>query len=406
MNHIMQRREAKGYEIVKTGKISFQYNKWFVHSQNTNKYYEVVFGLGKLECNCPDYQERAIKCKHIFAVEIKVSNSSNQDGRVEVAETKRKSYSQKWSAYNTSQLQEQDLFMKLLSDLCNEIDEPLYKFGRPKLPLRDMVFASALKVYSTFSLRRFMHDMRIAKEKGHAKVVSSYSSVSNYMRREDLTSILLNLITLSAMPLKSVETQFSVDSTGLRTRKFSQYLKEAHNLDRKQEWIKLHICCGVKTNIITAVEIGLTGNVLGNDYPNFIPLAERTYKNGFDIKEISADKAYSGRTNLEYAKSIGSVAFIPFRKNARGRAHGHGLIWGKMYNYFTYNRDEFMEHYHMRSNVESTFSMMKAKFTDLIRSKDKVAQYNEVLLKVLCHNIVVLIQEMHELGIDIDFNEK
>ena len=74
-----------------------------------------------------------------------------------------------------------------------------------------------------------------------------------------------------------------------------------------------------------------------------------------------------------------------------------------MFRYFSYNREEFMEHYHNRSNVESTFNMIKAKFTDLVRSKDKVAQLNEVLLKVLCHNIVVLIQEMHELGIEPNF---
>jgi hypothetical protein len=46
---------------------------------------------------------------------------------------------------------------------------------------------------------------------------------------------------------------------------------------------------------------------------------------------------------------------------------------------------------------------MKAKFTDMIRSRDKTAHMNEVLLKVLCHNICVLIQEMAELGIEPNF---
>ena len=72
-----------------------------------------------------------------------------------------------------------------------------------------------------------------------------------------------------------------------------------------------------------------------------------------------------------------------------------------MYNYFMYNQEEFIEHYHMRSNVESIFSMMKAKFTDLIRSKDRTSQTNEFLLNVLCHNVVVLIHEMHELEIEL-----
>ena len=43
--------------------------------------------------------------------------------------------------------------------------------------------------------------------------------------------------------------------------------------------------------------------------------------------------------------------------------------------------------------------MVKMKFGDNVKSKDKTAQMNEVLLKLLCHNICVLIQEMHEFGI-------
>ena len=58
---------------------------------------------------------------------------------------------------------------------------------------------------------------------------------------------------------------------------------------------------------------------------------------------------------------------------------------------------------HKRSNVESTFSMIKAKFRDHVRSKTDVAMVNEVLCKIVCHNICCLIQESHELGIDAAF---
>jgi transposase len=58
-----------------------------------------------------------------------------------------------------------------------------------------------------------------------------------------------------------------------------------------------------------------------------------------------------------------------------------------------------LQHYHKRSNVESAFSMMKRKFGDGLRSKTDVAMVNETLCKILCHNLVVLIQEMCELGI-------
>ena len=43
--------------------------------------------------------------------------------------------------------------------------------------------------------------------------------------------------------------------------------------------------------------------------------------------------------------------------------------------------------------------MIKAKFGLSGRSETPVAQANEVLTKVLCHNVVVLIQSVYELGI-------
>ena len=82
---------------------------------------------------------------------------------------------------------------------------------------------------------------------------------------------------------------------------------------------------------------------------------------------------------------------------------GNCEIWNKMYHYYSLHRQEFMEHYHIRSNVESTFSMVKAKFGAAIRSKLPAAQTNEALLKLLCHNICCLIQSTYELGITVEF---
>jgi transposase len=65
-----------------------------------------------------------------------------------------------------------------------------------------------------------------------------------------------------------------------------------------------------------------------------------------------------------------------------------------------YNREAFMFHYHKRSNAESAFSMMKGKLGDAVRSKSEVGQINEVLAKVLCHDVCVLIRAARELGIE------
>jgi len=89
--------------------------------------------------------------------------------------------------------------------------------------------------------------------------------------------------------------------------------------------------------------------------------------------------------------------YIALRTTATGAVGG---AYQQMFHYFQFKRDEFLAHYHKRSNAESVFSMVKRKFGDYLRSKTDVAMLNEALCKILCHNIVVLIHEMHELGIE------
>jgi hypothetical protein len=71
-----------------------------------------------------------------------------------------------------------------------------------------------------------------------------------------------------------------------------------------------------------------------------------------------------------------------------------------MYHLFMHRREDFMDHYHKRSNAETAYSMIKAKFGDSLRSKSDVGQLNEALCKVLCHNLCVLCHTMHELALE------
>ena len=47
--------------------------------------------------------------------------------------------------------------------------------------------------------------------------------------------------------------------------------------------------------------------------------------------------------------------------------------------------------------------MIKSKFGASVKSKTPSAQVNEVLCKILAHNICVLIQSFYELGIESTF---
>lgn len=96
------------------------------------------------------------------------------------------------------------------------------------------------------------------------------------------------------------------------------------------------------------------------------------------------------------------MPYIPFKGNVRGTRTREGSpIWKKMYYCFQLRNDEFMSHYHKRSNAETVFHIIKMKFGDKIRSEDTVAQENELMCKFIAHNICVVLQEMHEVGIEV-----
>lgn len=73
-----------------------------------------------------------------------------------------------------------------------------------------------------------------------------------------------------------------------------------------------------------------------------------------------------------------------------------------MYAMFPYHREEFESHYHLRSNVDTTFSAWKMKLGDSLKSKNQTAQKNELICKAIAYNITVLIHEMFDLGIKPD----
>jgi transposase len=128
-------------------------------------------------------------------------------------------------------------------------------------------------------------------------------------------------------------------------------------------------------------------------------LLERTAAN-FTMREQSADKAYLSHANLAAIEKVGAQPFVPFKSNSGSRGSD---AWERMYHYFSLNRESFLQHYHRRSNVETVFSSMKRKFGGGVRSKTETAQFAEVYLKCICHNLSMVTMAIHELGVEPRF---
>jgi transposase len=395
--------KERGIAIAESNQVQKNPLGWKVPSQSDNGTYIVNLDKGEPFCSCRYFEDSHHKCQHIYAVEYIIQRETKPDGTETYTKSIKVTYTQEWHKYNEAQTHEAERFLELLRELCNGIEQPTYSFGRPRLPLSDVIFAIVYKVYSTMSGRRFTTDLIEAQKDGLVSKAPHYNSGFRYLENPELTSLLKTLIEQSAMPLRTIESDFAVDSSGFTTTTYARWFDHKYGKMRSEvKWIKAHLMCGVKTHVITSVEVTPTETA---DAPQFIPLVNATART-FDINEVSADKAYSSRRNLRAVRDLNGTAYIPFKSNTNGignKADGFDGLWNRMWHLYNFNKNVFMQHYHKRSNAETTFSMIKMKFGTSVRAKTPTAQVNEVLCKILCHNICVLIQSIYELGLEPTF---
>jgi transposase len=397
----MNAREERGLIIAATCRLNRKPDgTWLVPSQTNRTAVAYTVNLETKACTCPDCTESGIVCKHYYAASIVHKRDVLPDGTMietqSITLTKRTTYKQDWPAYNLAQATEKRRLQVLLHDLCSRLpDRERDKNRRGPKPhlVRDAIFAMAFKIYCGLSSRRFSCDLLDAHEKGYVTKPIPGAKVPAFFEDAYFTPILKNLIAFSALPLRAVEHDFAIDSSGFGSCRYERWFDQKYGITRNRAvWVKAHIATGVKTNVVTAVRI-LDQN--SGDCPQFVPLVKET-RQGFEIDEVSADKAYVSVENFEEVAECGGEAFIAFKTNSTG---GAGGMLEKAYHYFQFNQEEYMTKYHKRSNVESTFSAVKRKFGDGVVSKTDMAMVNEVLCKFLCHNLTCLIMEQETLGI-------
>jgi transposase len=250
-----------------------------------------------------------------------------------------------------------------------------------------------MKVFSGMSGRRVQSDLRESAGRGWLGSVGHFNSISNFLDDAASTAILVALIEESAAPLRSIENgQFAIDSTGFSTVTYDRWFDQKHGkLHAQHPWIKLHAMVGTVTHAITGVKVSSEG-----DCPLLPALVEQTRKR-HNVREVSADKAYSSVRNHETLDGLGIAAFIPFKDNAV--INPKSKAWSRNLCEFLLNQDKFLPHYHRRSNVESTFAMIKEKFGASVASRRPTAQVNETLCKCLAHNLCCLVKAIFISGL-------
>ena len=166
-----------------------------------------------------------------------MTQTIDSQGNFTVTQIRRVTYSQDWASYNMAQNEEVKLFASMLSDLVVNIEEPLQTRGRPRLKLSDELFCAIQEVYSKLSSRMYESQFEVAESRNHISHKPHFNVTSRVLNREEISPILENLLSITALPLKSIETKFATDSLGFRTRNFMQYTEQKYNLKWEHGWL-------------------------------------------------------------------------------------------------------------------------------------------------------------------------
>jgi hypothetical protein len=224
-----------------------------VHSQSRGGYHTVARKQIGWVCDCGRFELLHTACKHSLAVRILLRPGAYHERNLRVP-LSRPNYSQAWPAYDAAQQEEHSLFDPLLWDLLTAVPEPNREVRakrRPPVPLRTQFLMSVKKVHVGESSRRARGLLKVIYNSGEGLIpcVPNYAVPSRLFNRPETGELLLDLIRLSARPLRDIEDggTVAIDSTGFCTTCMGAYCTERHDPSRKHRWVKAHVIVGVRT---------------------------------------------------------------------------------------------------------------------------------------------------------------
>ncbi|KKM23572.1 hypothetical protein LCGC14_1613850 [marine sediment metagenome] len=311
-----------------------------------------------------------------------------------------KKYTQDWKTYYQACRTEKLMFFRIIKDAVDYlVIENKYGFGRPSAFFSDIIKSLCIKSYHNLSTWRLESELRLARSMGIIDNVYKKSCISKYMNSEDVTEVLHELYKIIAEPLIPIETQYAADATGIgNAYKAKKWIDVRLDKQEHKQYNKLHILSGTLTNTIIAAKIT---EGIRHESPIFKDLMVGVKR--FKVKEISADAGYLSRKNCELIQDSGAMPYILPKKNVTSYSKGSGTAWQNMIRLWKKHQMLFASHYHRRSNVESTFGMLKRKWGDFCRCKLPMTQENEILARIICHNAAVLSEAMLSNDLELKF---
>jgi hypothetical protein len=265
------------------------------------------------------------------------------------------------------------------------------EIGRPRSDIQDLTKCLLVMCFNGMSYGRAESDFVELYNKGLIHSIPKISTLNKYVCSKDLTKILNRLIQLFSLVFIDSEDTIICDSTWLGHHMYHGgyhlvYDKEHAPLDK---CTKVHIACLKNSKIIAFAKVT---DGTKHDSPILKELIMNVINNGFNIKNLLTDAGYSSKANYAFCNHVNiSNIFIDFQSRAKLRSDGR-TPWMKQLKVFKENPDIWHEKYRYRVVVEGIFSSIKKKHVNYLRSRQTNSRFNELLLKILVYNLMVIVR--------------
>lgn len=304
--------------------------------------------------------------------------------------------------YNLAQENEIFIFLKYLPHAVMHVvkDDSLWSGeGRPPKELYDILISLAIQHHINWSSRRSIGMIKLLCKSARIHIeVPSWRTLCRYREKSVMKKYLDRLIEITSKPLNLLEHDFSTDMTGTSTKCFSSWFSlRCKKRLRRRDHIATHVTTSRMLNSCVAIDVDCEK---GKDL-EYMRKHVKQIANSFLINDWCGDSFYLSRKNCDVVAKAGGKPWFRPKKNSVVKSRG-SYAWKSMLKEFRDN-PEAWDHYHKRSNSESTFSAKKRKFGNSVRSINDTSKENEEHLKWIGYNFGVLSRAHYEHNLNIKF---
>lgn len=296
-----------------------------------------------------------------------------------------------WSRYDQAQINE---INDMLIITRNSVDKAGHKLGidkavdkagpaRPRTDPLDQAKVILMQQYFCVSNRVAEGYALLFFEKLQLKKAFSYKTIERAYDDPFVKTILEEVFSLSQEPVRRQEHVFAVDGTGL-----SGSLKQNYENDRRSGKVKgyekLVVMVGCNYKVFSAFR--LTDQSVDNESPYFEPLLSETAGKYDRVDRVLGDGAFGSRHNCSLVAGVGGVPRLHPRKNVTFKMFG-SVAWQQMLVDLVEHPQDWLREYHLRSTVESAFSVLKRDNPVPLRRKIPYRRKQEAFIRVCNYNL-------------------